>query len=68
MKRSVVVEIESCSNCPIMETNDGFASHTFFCPCLNKESSRIDDSYDYDMYVKKELQAWFNECTKWKPV
>ena len=64
MSRTMLVEIKNCFDCNQLKTHDGFASHRFECPHLNKWSKQVDDPKGQKAVIK-ELDGWFKVCPKW---
>jgi len=62
MKRKITIELERCSGCLNLEIIDGYASHHYYCPLINKYSN---ENYGYNSEeISKELWVWFEiDCT-----
>jgi hypothetical protein len=65
MKREVVSSIDSCHGCPLLETNDGFANHCYWCPHFG-DSPKTDGDTRNEHKVNEILKGWFENCPVWR--
>lgn len=65
MKREVFKEIDSCHGCLLLEQNDGFANHWYWCPHFSN-SPKTDGSQEEEEKVNLILKGWFENCPTWR--
>ena len=76
MKRKMIIisDIESCRECELLrcketpgyELSNVGVKH-YFCPFINKRTNDFSWKEENDA-VRKELEQWFKDCTKWEEI
>jgi hypothetical protein len=64
MKRTIEISFENCLECPNLVEEDGYASHSFFCPLIHMRSSETYGGIQEQYTIDVQLKDWFeNRCT-----
>jgi hypothetical protein len=56
--RVISMRVSECMDCPFLMTIDGFGSHKYRCPIINKESAIVESN---DSEAIMDLYIWFSE-------
>jgi hypothetical protein len=65
MNREVLKQIDCCHGCPLLQMQDGFADHWYWCPHFG-DSPKTDWDTRNENKVKQILDGWFENCPTWR--